>query len=271
MFLYDYLWPTSVSEFTSKFSNPLFLVDFCISFVVICVLAFFVFKFVRSKRTAALYLIALVLMFACITLGLLMAAIIIGLFILLSTVVMLIISSAEIKSIMHDDFGWRGTVAIKNNNRTEDVEKLCSTLEGAILDMAKNKCGALITIERNDRITTDRFSRYDDMDCELTANIVKTIFFKGSPLHDGATIIREGRIVRAGVIFDSVSVSGAAMPGSLGSRHRAALGITEAFDCVCITVSEETGSIHICNNGIIRKCYVSNFKETLLEVLTDED
>ena len=136
--------------------------------------------------------------------------------------------------------------------------------------MSRQKCGALLILEIKDRITTDRFSRFSELDCEVTEDIIQTIFYKGSPLHDGATIIREGRILRAGVIFDSVSVSTAAMPGALGSRHRAALGITESCDCVSITVSEETGSIHICHNGQIRKVYMSNFKEILLEVLDIE-
>ncbi len=270
MKLYQYLWPTSWEDFLSKYKNPWYLVDVIISVIVLSFLIFCVFKFIKSTSARVIYIISLSLLFACLAIGLIIAAVMIGSFVILLTIVVLIISGSEIRAIMHNDLGWKGTITTKSNKNMGNVENLSNVLEDAIIHMSKNKCGALITIERKDRITSDRFSRYSDCECEVTSDIIQTIFFKGSPLHDGAAIIREGKIIRAGVIFDSVSVSAAAMPGSLGSRHRAALGITEAFDCVCITVSEETGSIHICENGIIRKCYVSNFKETLLEVLEED-
>lgn len=265
------MWLSNWDEVVQSLKNPFFFIDYIISIILIVALILLAFRVFKSKRFAFAFLILFILLGVSLFFHLWITSVSLCLIILLITTVMVIISSSEIRSVMHEDFKWNGTIATKKNvTNKADLRLLCDVVEKAVVEMSRQKCGALLILEIKDRITTDRFSRFSELDCEVTEDIIQTIFYKGSPLHDGATIIREGRILRAGVIFDSVSVSTAAMPGALGSRHRAALGITESCDCVSITVSEETGSIHICHNGQIRKVYMSNFKEILLEILDIE-
>jgi len=259
------------SDIGENFKNPLFIVDYIVSILVIASIMFFIFKFIKSRGIKLIYSLLFALVLACITLGLNLGALITLTGLIIVTIVIVILTGNEIRSVLRDEFHITGIFNIKKNNSEKSGSyELCDELATAIIAMSHEKCGALICIEREDRITTDNFSRWSNLKAQATNELLRTIFYKGTPLHDGATIIREGQVIRAGVIFDSVSVSNKAMPGFLGSRHRAALGITEAHDCVSITVSEETGSIHIYHQGRIEKCFASNIKSKLVELLKPE-
>lgn len=261
-------WPAKFQDIQQQFQNPFFLVDYILALIAMALVLAFVYRYIKAKGFRVVFTILCALLVLNLTFNLPLGTIVICLIIVSFVVATIILTGNEIRSVLRDEFHFSGIFSTKKNK----VEKISSIqlvdeLTTAILAMSHEKCGALITIEKEDRITTDHFSRWSDIDAEPKNELLRTIFYKGTPLHDGATIIREGRIIRAGVIFDSVSVSNKAMPGSLGSRHRAALGITETYDCISITVSEETGSIHIYQNGKIEKCYASNFKEKLIEFL----
>lgn len=259
------------SDIGENFKNPLFIVDYIVSILVIASIMVFIFKFIKSRGIKLIYSLLFALVLVCITLGLNLGALITLTALIIVTIVIVILTGNEIRSVLRDEFHITGIFNIKKNNSEKSGSyELCDELATAIIAMSHEKCGALICIEREDRITTDNFSRWSNLKAQATNELLRTIFYKGTPLHDGATIIREGQVIRAGVIFDSVSVSNKAMPGFLGSRHRAALGITEAHDCVSITVSEETGSIHIYHQGRIEKCFASNIKSKLVELLKPE-
>lgn len=259
------------SDIGENFKNPLFIVDYIVSILVIASIMVFIFKFIKSRGIKLIYSLLFAVVLACITLGLNLGALITLTALIIVTIVIVILTGNEIRSVLRDEFHITGIFNIKKNNSEKSGSyELCDELATAIIAMSHEKCGALICIEREDRITTDNFSRWSNLKAQATNELLRTIFYKGTPLHDGATIIREGQVIRAGVIFDSVSVSNKAMPGFLGSRHRAALGITEAHDCVSITVSEETGSIHIYHQGRIEKCFASNIKSKLVELLKPE-
>lgn len=259
------------SNIGSNFQNPLFIVDYIISVLVVISLAIFIFKFIKSNIIKFTYSFLFCLILASITCGFDKCTLISLVALIIVTMVIVILTGNEIRSVLRDEFHISGIFNIKKNNVEKSSSyELCDELANAIIAMSYEKCGALICIEREDRITTDNFSRWSDLKAQATNELLRTIFYKGTPLHDGATIIREGQIIRAGVIFDSVSVSNKAMPGYLGSRHRAALGITEGHDCISITVSEETGSIHIYQKGRLEKCFASNIKSKLVELLKPE-
>ncbi len=117
------------------------------------------------------------------------------------------------------------------------------------LNMSKQKVGALIVIQQE--IPLDDVVRTGDLiDANLSQRLIENIFFKNSPLHDGAMIVANNRIKAAGCILPvSHDLN---IPRHLGLRHRAALGITQVSDAVVIVVSEETGSISTFQNGKYR-------------------
>ncbi len=116
----------------------------------------------------------------------------------------------------------------------------------ACMSMSKQKVGALIVIERNVGLS-EIINSGDVINANITQRLIENIFFKNSPLHDGAMVISHKRIKAAGCILPiSHDMS---IPKSLGLRHRAALGISQKSDCLAIIVSEETGGISVAENG----------------------
>jgi uncharacterized protein (TIGR00159 family) len=114
--------------------------------------------------------------------------------------------------------------------------------------MSNSKTGAIIVLSR----TTDlKFfeNSGDAMDADLSKRLLESIFFKNSPLHDGAVIIRNNKIKAARCVLPVTDNND--LPAHLGMRHRAALGITEQSDGISIIVSEETGNISVAKNGIL--------------------
>ncbi len=116
----------------------------------------------------------------------------------------------------------------------------------ACMSMSKQKVGALIVIERE--VGLNEIIRSGDIiNADINQRLIENIFFKNSPLHDGAMVISHKRIMAAGCILPvSHDLD---IPKALGLRHRAALGISQKSDCLAIIVSEETGGISIAKNG----------------------
>lgn len=129
--------------------------------------------------------------------------------------------------------------------------EIISEVVAAAMDMSRRKCGALIVLERRIgmRALEEDAVR---LDIKVNALVLESIFYPNSPLHDGAVIIRDNRIVAARVILP-LTRNGEMLSKRLGTRHRAALGVSEETDAVVVVVSEETGIISICAGGILKR------------------
>ncbi|MBO5923593.1 MAG: diadenylate cyclase CdaA, partial [Lentisphaeria bacterium] len=133
----------------------------------------------------------------------------------------------------------------QGNRKRETINELVS----AVNSMAGRRCGAIIVIERRigmRAIVEDAIK----LDCKLNNHLIQSIFYSNSPLHDGAVIVRDDRIIAARAILPLSR--NATLSRTMGTRHRAALGITEETDAVVVVVSEETGDISIACRGEIR-------------------
>jgi uncharacterized protein (TIGR00159 family) len=119
----------------------------------------------------------------------------------------------------------------------------------AATDMAASKTGALIVIQQSNDLTLIADSGIA-LDAQVSAPILENIFFKNAPLHDGAVVIKENRIVAAKCVLPSTRSN---VPKSYGMRHRAALGMSEVSDAIIIAVSEETGGISIAQDSEIKR------------------
>ena len=132
-----------------------------------------------------------------------------------------------------------------NSDKDQSREQLKSTIMPIVMScmsMSKKKVGALIVIQRATPLD-DIVATGEHIDANISQQLIENIFFKNSPLHDGAMIIANQRIRAAGCILPvSHSLD---IPKELGLRHRAALGITHESDCIAIVVSEETGGISV--------------------------
>ena len=127
----------------------------------------------------------------------------------------------------------------KNSTDANAIIRACNK-------MASSKTGALIVLERNNNLDF-LIETGDQMNIDLTQPIIESIFFKNSPLHDGAIIISNKTIKATRVILPVSNQN--EIPSHFGLRHRAALGITEKTDAIAVVVSEETGQISLIING----------------------
>ena len=148
---------------------------------------------------------------------------------------------------------------------TEDadvIEQVIHATVSACTDMAKTKTGVLIVFERKERLG-EIVSTGTTLDAEVSPELLKNIFFKNSPLHDGALIIREGRICAAGCVLP---LSGSQnLSRDLGTRHRAAVGMSESSDSVLVVVSEETGAISVAIGGMLKRHLSPEVLQKVLE------
>lgn len=144
----------------------------------------------------------------------------------------------------------------------ESEDKLFSILEKTVTDLSNSKTGALITIERNDNLTRFLSTSGVNVDAPISAELLETIFVNKTPLHDGAVIIRGNYIVAAAVFYPPTQK---ALIGKYGSRHRAAIGVSELCDAITIVVSEETGHVSFAVGGELTTIPVSDFAVKLKE------
>ena len=150
------------------------------------------------------------------------------------------------------------------------IEQAITQTVSACGDMSKSRTGALIVFERH--IQLDEILRSGTkLDAEVSTELLKNIFFVKAPLHDGAVIIRQGRILGAGCVLPlSRNVN---LSRDLGTRHRAGIGMSENSDAVVVVVSEETGSISAAVGGMLKRHLMTETLEQLLrnELLPQEE
>lgn len=154
----------------------------------------------------------------------------------------------------------------KDKNRSyTDTEKVCDEIVTAVMNMADTKTGALIVIERETKLGEIKTGTH--IDATVTSQLLENIFSHNTPLHDGAVIIRDNRILSAACFLPLTSNTNVSK--ELGTRHRAALGISEVSDALTIVVSEETGKVSIAVNGsLTRNVGREPLKKALLKVMT---
>ena len=140
---------------------------------------------------------------------------------------------------------------------TEMVESLCE----AVSDMSRTKTGALIVMERSTKLG-DIIRSGVELDAKVSAYLIRNIFYNKAPLHDGAMIIRNGRICAASCFLPLTERD---INQDLGTRHRAALGMSEISDALVIVVSDETGTISIAFDGELKR---NQNYQTLKQTLT---
>lgn len=157
----------------------------------------------------------------------------------------------------------RGTF-VHNKKQGEKEEKMVEALDQAIQYMSKRRIGALITVQMNTGLE-DYIETGIKLDAEITGALLINIFIPNTPLHDGAVIVKDGKIAVAAAYLP-LSESNL-IPKVLGTRHRAAVGISEVTDALTIVVSEETGGVTITKNSELIRDLT---RDDYLKLLTNE-
>ena len=144
-----------------------------------------------------------------------------------------------------------------------DLESAIKETVEAYAAMSRDKVGALMVFERRTMLD-DMLKTGTTLDCQVSAELLKNLFWNKAPLHDGAVIVRGGRIVGAGCMLPlSGNVN---LSRDLGMRHRAGIGVSENSDAVVAIVSEETGSISVAVNGMLKRHLSPDTLERMLRL-----
>jgi len=162
-------------------------------------------------------------------------------------IALIIIFQPEIRNSL-EQLGKKQILTRHRSLTLDEREKVVYEIMNAVDYLRKAKIGGLIVIEREISLN-DYIQKSKNLSAEISSELLISIFFPRNPLHDGGVIVQGNKITSAGAIFP-ISLNGK-INKKLGTRHRAALGISEESDCIAIIVSEETGKISIAINGML--------------------
>jgi len=177
---------------------------------------------------------------------------------------LIVIFQPEIRSVL-ESLGRTQLLGRHKILTVDEREKVVSEIMQSVEYFKKNRIGALIVIEREISLQ-EYIENSTKIYADLSDNLLESIFFPNSPMHDGGVIIQGDRITSAGAVFKtSMSPN---VSKRLGTRHRAALGIAEESDAIALVVSEENGRISIaCNNELNYNLTIEEFRMKLIEEL----
>jgi len=184
-------------------------------------------------------------------------------------VVIVVLFQPELRGIL-EKLGRSGISSLSLTKNNTDVDEISNTIDivsSSAELMQKNKTGALIIIERTTMLN-EIANTGTLVDAKCSTNLISNIFFKNSPLHDGAMIIRNNRIYATSCILPLTQ--NLDINSDLGTRHRAAIGLSEISDAIVVVVSEETGNISIALGGKLRRNFTKELLKTeLTNLLVD--
>lgn len=242
-----------------------------VDIIIVAFLIYGVVKLVRETRAGQLVkgLFLLVILFIISSyFNLVMVSRVLAYFFQFAFVAILIVFQPEIRKALEqvgrNNVGQSIAAVVTGRDRSYDraqIRKAINAVVDGVGILQQLKMGALIVFERKTKLG-DIIETGTQINCEPSGQIVGNIFFNKAPLHDGAMIIRDGMIHAVGCILPltkNTSVS-----AELGTRHRAALGVSEESDAVVVVVSEETGQISVAVNGVLARRFT---RDTLRDVL----
>ena len=251
--------------------NLIGLIDFIITILILGGLNFAFYKLLQRKFPRY-FIILLSILFVIFTLfNLSSARILCGLILLVIIMVCLIANVAEFRTFIANENKSpkkiKTTTAVHEIDHVYDKEALYKSVNEAVQYLSKHKIGAIMTFERKDDLTK-LLKNGSKLDAPVTYELLLTIFYPGTRLHDGAVVIRDNKIISASVYY---SPTPKPLVGKYGSRHRAAIGISEICDAVTVVVSEETGRISIAYNGELESFGIESFYKAFTNIMGETE
>lgn len=227
-----------------------------IDILIIAIMLFYIYKMMKSSGSLSLFYGVLVFfviwVLASEIFDMRLTGTILDKFMGIGLIVLVILFQDQIKRFL-TDIGSHGRISFfkkyfKHGEVGETRRKDIMAVVYACMSMSKTKTGALIVFQRKMPLK-DYEATGDIIDADVNVRLIENIFFKNSPLHDGAMIIADNKIKSVGCILPVSHDMD--IPKELGLRHRAALGMSQATDALCVVVSEETGNISVAVAGKI--------------------
>jgi len=245
------------------------LVDL-LDIVILAMLIYYVYRFIWERRAGKLAVgVVLIIFILIISSALEMHAInfILQNFYQVGIMALLIIFQPELRAVLEKVGGTptTGLKSIAEQKSPEQIDEAIEAITEAVCDLSREKTGALIVIERSTKLG-EYIKSGVVINAQTSSHLLRNIFYNKAPLHDGAVIIRDFRVYAAGCFLPLSTQTD--IVKDLGTRHRAAIGMSEASDAPVIVVSEETGTISVAYAGALKRNFnYSTLKQELLTIL----
>ena len=247
-----------------------------IDIVIVAVVFYYVYKFIRERRAgklaAGILILLLVFMISDLLNMYALGFLLTNLF-QVGIIALIILFQPELRSAL-EKVGAEPLRGLRNISESKigtaaQTTAMINEITQAVCDMSLDKTGALIVIERTTKLG-DIIKSGTIVNANVNSFLIRNVFFNKAPLHDGAMVIKDGRVWSAGC-FLPLSTNDDIIK-DLGTRHRAAIGMSENSDAVIIVVSEETGTISVALEGQLKRSYSYNsLKTELTELLAPDD
>lgn len=226
-----------------------------IDIIGVAFLLYYIYKFIRDRRAGKLALgVAFIIAFQILSDILEMNALqyILQNVLQVGLITLVVLFQPELRSALEKMGGesLRGIRSIGEQKGMSPVYAAIDSVVAAVVDMSASKTGALIVFERSTKLG-DLILTGTVINADPTPFLIKNVFFNKAPLHDGALIVRDGRLYAAGCLLP-LSTNPDIIK-DLGTRHRAAIGMSENSDAVVVVVSEETGTVSIAYEGKLKR------------------
>ena len=267
---------TAISNFFAHLIDQILHISVfdVLDILIVSVVFFYVFKFISDRRAGKLtvgILFVVVTLFVSDVLNMRTLNFIIENVLQVGIIGLLIIFQDELRSFL-EKMGGSSIIGTINKKSAGDIQRIMECINNVVdscVSFSENKTGALMVFERGTKLG-DVIRTGTVINSDPSAYLIKNVFFNKAPLHDGALIIRDFRLYAAGCFLPlSQDVS---IIKDLGTRHRAAIGISEISDSVVVVVSEETGVISIAVNGSLERNFdAHSLKDALTKYLIGED
>ncbi len=243
-----------------------------IDILLVAIIIFYIVKFIRDRRASKLAMgvfLIVILMFISELLNMRALNFIFSNLVQVGLIAIIILFQPELRSVLEKFGGVSFIKTISESKNTSLKHNAITAICEAASELSREYTGALIVIERSTPLG-EIIKTGTVINADVNVSLLKNIFFNKAPLHDGAVIIRGGRICAAGC-FLPMSTNDDIIK-DLGTRHRSAIGMSENSDAIIIVVSEETGTISLAIDGQLRRNYDYNtLKTELSNLLRDDD
>lgn len=259
----------SLSDFFASVKNSFMEFSFvdAIDIIILTVILFFAFRFLKSRKAGALLIgvaVVVTVTFLAYLTGLDATYTVFSSLLKMGVLAIVIIFQPEIRDALEKlgSGSMNGIMNLGDQKKkkllySKAIEQICS----AVSDLSATKTGALIVISRTTKL--DEISETGiTINADVNSFLLRNLFFNKAPLHDGAVVIDDARIVAAGCLLPLTRRTD--IDGDLGTRHRAAIGMSETSDAIIVVVSEETGTISVAHDCTLTRNYTS---ETLRRFL----
>jgi uncharacterized protein (TIGR00159 family) len=250
-------------------SDPIVLILRAIDLLAVLVVVYLILALTSDRRTLLMvrgFIVILVINIISSRSGLQLLTFVLDKLLIGAAVSMAVLLQTELRRFL-EQLGRGNIIGLLKPARRSPIksDNVIEKLHEAVQELSQNRTGALILIETGEPIEEHEFSVPGvNLNAALSKELIQTIFQTSTLLHDGAVLVRQERIMAAGVILP---ISDRYASREIGTRHRAAMGITERVsNCFCIVVSEETGSIAIADQGSLDRPITSSKLREILEL-----